>query len=375
MELPHSKQRQKYIDEIREIESSLKEATSGSISVDRLRLLQSQLDKMATQYQYKDEIGPARYKLYEIQAFIYYFERKDEGALDFITQAIEMRGTSYPKAERLKVQIVSGASKPNSNGILFFHKSPTTVFWLSFLTLNLYNIYWFYKQWRTIRVSTGVRTWPILSSIFQVFTAYSLFKRIRDNAEKNKYKKLRGVGWLTVSYIIVILLSNGLSRIEIRGAVAGTITQVGDIAALTFTIVFGVLLALIIAKVQEAANAHNIAVLGKDYKFRKIYAGEIIFSIIGIGLFVLGMYQYSHDIIANQYPRATQAEIRVEGAKADSLRAEYDLCSNSLDYRYDKVDTSSDYAVNSYNNDLRDCEDTRIKLNSAVERYNWLAGY
>lgn len=107
MQLPHSETRQKYIDQIKVIETSLKGATSGEIDKPLLVMVQKQLDMLADKYQYNEEIGKARYKLYELQALVHYFSGHDDDALDFIHQAIETRGNSYARAEKLKEQLLA----------------------------------------------------------------------------------------------------------------------------------------------------------------------------------------------------------------------------------------------------------------------------
>ena len=110
MQLPHSETRQKYIDQIKVIETNLKEATSGEIDKPLLVMVQKRLDMLADKYQYNEEIGKARYKLYELQALVHYFSGHDDDALDFIDQAIETRGEVYPKAEKLKKRLSLGDS-------------------------------------------------------------------------------------------------------------------------------------------------------------------------------------------------------------------------------------------------------------------------
>lgn len=112
MELPHSKTRQAYIEQISVVEANLKEATSGAIDRALLSQVQKRLDTLAGKYQYNEEIGTARYKLYELQALVHFFKGDDDTALDFINQAIETRGDSYSRAEKLKAQILK-KSEPN----------------------------------------------------------------------------------------------------------------------------------------------------------------------------------------------------------------------------------------------------------------------
>lgn len=110
MQLPHSKAAQSYKEHIKTIELNLKEATSGEKDAALLSMVQKRLDALAEKYQYNEEIGAARYKLYELQALVHYFNGHDDDALDFINQAIETRGENYPKAEKLKQQLSLGDS-------------------------------------------------------------------------------------------------------------------------------------------------------------------------------------------------------------------------------------------------------------------------
>lgn len=110
MQLPHSKTRQAYIDRVKVIEANLKNATSGNTDKALLAQVQKRLDSLAEKYQFSEEIGTARYKLYELQALVHYFSGHDDDALDFINQAIETRGETYAKAEKIKKQLSSGDS-------------------------------------------------------------------------------------------------------------------------------------------------------------------------------------------------------------------------------------------------------------------------
>ncbi len=110
MQLPQSKARQTYIEQVKVIEANLKDATSGETNKSLLSQVQKRLDSLAEKYQFSEEIGTARYKLYELQALVHYFNGHDDDALDFINQAIETRGETYAKAEKLKKQLSLGDS-------------------------------------------------------------------------------------------------------------------------------------------------------------------------------------------------------------------------------------------------------------------------
>lgn len=108
MELPYAQERQKYVGSVRALEVEIKRATEGDdISDVALQSAQDQLDTLAQRYQLDERIGSARYKLYELQALIYYFAEKDSQALDFIDQAIELKGGTYSKAEKIKENLLA----------------------------------------------------------------------------------------------------------------------------------------------------------------------------------------------------------------------------------------------------------------------------
>lgn len=108
MDLPNAKHREEYIKQVKELEEEITAATdSYDVSDLTLHTLQEKLDALAGKYQHDEKIGTARYKLYELQAIIYYYDRRDDKALEFINYAIDMRGSSYKKAEDLKESISS----------------------------------------------------------------------------------------------------------------------------------------------------------------------------------------------------------------------------------------------------------------------------
>lgn len=111
MELPYAKHREKYIELILELEEDLKSATNNSEATDlTLHTIQQKLDAVASKYQDDDKIGSARYKLYELQAFVHYFNHDDDKAFDFINTAMDIKGSSYEKAEKFKNTLISEIS-------------------------------------------------------------------------------------------------------------------------------------------------------------------------------------------------------------------------------------------------------------------------
>lgn len=119
MQLPESPARTAYIEVAKKIEALLKTATAGGVNQPLLTDVQARLDALAEKYQYSEDVGTARYKLYELQALVHYFNGDDDTALDFINQAIATRGSTYPRAEKIKQRLLGGEIPiPNGPGYI-----------------------------------------------------------------------------------------------------------------------------------------------------------------------------------------------------------------------------------------------------------------
>lgn len=385
MDMPAAKLREEYADEIKVIEANIKDIASGTAPQELYEYSQSKLDNLANRFQDNERLGTARYKLYELQAVLYYFQNRDDDALAFIQHAVEVKGSSYKRAEQLIEQIESAPAdtvvqkeftkkveSPDTatksyKGVVYFHRSPLIVAALSFLTFNLYSLYWSYKHWRSIRLSTGVRTYPILSAIFQLFTTYPLFKQIRNSAQQYGYTKFHKAGLIATGYLVLFFTMNAVWRVETAST--------GDfIAFMVFMVIFSAGVALLLAIVQRAANAYNISVLGERHKFKKVFAGEIIFVIIGLIFSILAIVG-TYSTVGTNSNDSLSIEAQDAYQRMESLRSQYDTCSSDLELRRGSVDTNSDYQIDAFNSDVKNCENKRLQLNSSVEEYNRLAGY
>jgi hypothetical protein len=86
---------------------------------------------------------------------------------------------------------------------LFFPTSKTKLIVLSICSFGAYNIYWFYKNWKFLKVTQGLNIRPIWRAGLPIFYCYSLFKRVRECAnENNEYVKY-SPGWLAVGYVLL----------------------------------------------------------------------------------------------------------------------------------------------------------------------------
>jgi hypothetical protein len=67
---------------------------------------------------------------------------------------------------------------------VFFPASVLKLILMSLATLGLYEIYWFYKNWKCLHESFGDNVNAPVRAVFYPLTSYTLFKRIREQAAK-----------------------------------------------------------------------------------------------------------------------------------------------------------------------------------------------
>jgi len=91
---------------------------------------------------------------------------------------------------------------------LYFAVSPLKLTVMFFGTVGLYQVYWFYKNWRLVKEREQSNILPALRSLFSYFFCYSLFSRIRTTAEEKHLDVSLPAGVLTLLWVITNLLGN-----------------------------------------------------------------------------------------------------------------------------------------------------------------------
>lgn len=164
--------------------------------------------------------------------------------------------------------------------IEFFSISIFKLVSLSFLTLGLFNIYWFYRNWKAVEKFEHKKMYPFWMSIFAIFTCNALLKKVLFYATENGYKKSYNTIFLSTIFIVFTILGNAWGRMD-------PLKLEEEFLMLIITS-FSVL-PLIFA--QKAINYSNKS-LGKLQRNWKFYTGEAIVSIIGFSLFIFLIYSF-----------------------------------------------------------------------------------
>lgn len=358
MEQPISKIKQAYADEIKVLESNIKDIASGEAPKDLNAFTQTKLDKLAERYQYNEKLGKSRYKLYELQALLHYYNHRDDDALAFIRQAIETKGSSYKRAEHLIEKIEQEPSSLPVNSTEYHYSDQqqvplelqaltkgtrTSAIIMAVLSfISIYFIPWgiFYIVMATklkphevpsrkLVKGAAIATLPLCTALIPIFIDVEFWrmnKRLKEYEERGvdafmsdeeymkgepKRKRRNKIGWIVISILALLFI---------------------------------VLIAVAIASSSDSSPSYNSTNnTGSSNSFD------------------------SNDFGSNRVEDAYQ--------RMESLRSQYESCSADLNARYDYVNNYSEYAVDSYNRDYDECEDTRIRLNNTVDEYNRLAGF
>jgi hypothetical protein len=89
---------------------------------------------------------------------------------------------------------------------VFFPVSTFKLVVMSVCTLGLYEVYWFYMNWRIVRQRDRSSIWPVPRAIFGVFFCFSLFDRIRREGVARSVGDAPAMGPLAACWIVLTML-------------------------------------------------------------------------------------------------------------------------------------------------------------------------
>lgn len=77
---------------------------------------------------------------------------------------------------------------------------------MSICTIGIYELYWYYKNWRLVKEREELDIMPFWRAFFAYFFCYSLFKRIQASAESQNLQKSISPGLLATGWIVISIL-------------------------------------------------------------------------------------------------------------------------------------------------------------------------
>ncbi|MES2961908.1 MAG: hypothetical protein V4694_05935 [Pseudomonadota bacterium] len=176
-----------------------------------------------------------------------------------------------PNNELLETPVISdkndAATAKDLPQTLYYSISCKRFLVFSVITLGFFNIYWFYKHWKSIKNSENSEIIPFLRTLFLVFSCYSLFKKIFKTAKDAGYKSFLPPILISIIYIALVIFSNFIIK-----------TKSIFLSYILWSVPVIPLLA-----VQHAANYYNEKLKGivakKKLSFMTIFA-TIFFGIL-----------------------------------------------------------------------------------------------
>ena len=90
---------------------------------------------------------------------------------------------------------------------VFFAVSPFKLVVMSTVTLRIYEIYWFYQNWKLIKQRTKSDIMPFWRAIFGVIFCYSCFREVKEVAGSRGISFPSSPGLLAAGWIILALAS------------------------------------------------------------------------------------------------------------------------------------------------------------------------
>lgn len=117
---------------------------------------------------------------------------------------------------------------------------------LYFITLGLYEIYWFYKNWKEYKNYSGQAIWPVPRAIFSIFFTHRLFSNIQLSMTSNKKIFDWYPGALATVYVVLSIISSILDRLS-RQDIGSPISDILSILIIPFVF-------LPLFKAQKAIN-------------------------------------------------------------------------------------------------------------------------
>ena len=142
---------------------------------------------------------------------------------------------------------------------------------MSILTCGYYELYWFFRNWRAIKIQENKKLSPFWRTVFSVFYCYTLFKRVLAAAAVKGYQGKQTPGSLATLYIIFVIVASK--------------------APAPFDLI-GILSFIPIIYINTAVRFNNAIINPQHQERRPLTGGEIAFIIVGIIIWTLNIMSF-----------------------------------------------------------------------------------
>jgi hypothetical protein len=158
----------------------------------------------------------------------------------------------------------------------FYVVGRTKFFLLFFLTIGLYQWYWFYAHWARYRRFRNVSLWPVPRAIFAIFFTHSLAEEIDQSLQRERIPYDWSPGAIATAFVIMEIASNLCGRLSGRN-IGSPFTDYVPFVLMPF-------IAIVLWQMQVAANLACGQAEGESN--RHITWANVVWFVLG-GLFWL----------------------------------------------------------------------------------------
>lgn len=99
----------------------------------------------------------------------------------------------------------------------FYVVSPAKFMVLYYLTLGIYGVYWFYRNWNQWRLASGERVLPVIRAVFVIFFVAGLLDRIRGRMDAQGIRHEWNHRAHAAGIIILMVLTTVLQQLATHG--------------------------------------------------------------------------------------------------------------------------------------------------------------
>lgn len=172
----------------------------------------------------------------------------------------------------------------------FFPTSITKLVVLSVVTMGLYSIYWFYKQWKYQARNMDKKIYPFARAIFNIFFTHSLFKRIQLASAERGIESNVSYTWMATLYVVLGVISWLLDVIDSTGSIE--YTNLIFAAALAIVAVSMYPIIFVQKKINQINNDPDGAMNSRFsvYNYLIIVLGILFWALVMVGLFLPESY-------------------------------------------------------------------------------------
>lgn len=153
-------------------------------------------------------------------------------------------------------------------------------------TLGVYQLYWFYKHWKQIKIASGQDLWPVMRSIFSIFTAHSLFRDIDGVARQNGHQPAWSPGNIATWFVVITLAGYAAERLGALvdpDGIVGAVVSLGSILAVVPLLQAQRVANLACGDPAGASNGRWTAINWVGLLFGGLFWFFVVASLLGVG--------------------------------------------------------------------------------------------